>query len=79
MKLKLDNIVRETDNKHKIEKLKAKGYKEVTEEVASDKPLSKMNKEELLAVAREAGIEVPEAATNKQIVELIEAARATND
>ena len=37
------------------------------------KPLSKMNKGELLAAAQAAGVEVPEGATNPQIIELIQA------
>ena len=39
------------------------------------KPLSKMNKDELLKVAQDAGIAVPVGATKAQIVELIEAAK----
>lgn len=37
------------------------------------KPLSRMNKEELLAAAQAAGVEVPDGATNAEIVELIQA------
>lgn len=45
------------------------------EDVKSDeKPLSKMNKDELLKVAQDAEIAVPEGATKAEIVELIKAA-----
>lgn len=37
------------------------------------KPLSRMNKEELLAAAQAAGVEVPEGSTKEQIIELIQA------
>lgn len=37
------------------------------------KPLTRMNKAELLAAAQAAGVEVPEGATNPQIIELIQA------
>ena len=37
------------------------------------KPLTRMNKPELLAAAQAAGVEVPEGATNPQIIELIQA------
>lgn len=40
-----------------------------------EKSLSKMNKDELLKVAHDAGIAVPGGATKAQIVELIEAAK----
>ncbi len=40
-----------------------------------EKPLNKLNKTELLAVASEEGVEVAEDATNKQIVSAIEASR----
>lgn len=40
-----------------------------------EKPLSKMNKDELLKAAKDAGIAVPDGATKAQIVELIEAAK----
>lgn len=45
----------------------------VTEVENTEKPLNRMNKEELVLKAAELGIEVPEGATNKQIVDLIEA------
>ena len=38
------------------------------------KPLSKMNKDELLAAAQAAGIDVPDGSTKADIVELIQAA-----
>lgn len=38
------------------------------------KPLSKMNKDELLAAAQAAGIDVPDGSTKAEIVELIQAA-----
>lgn len=37
------------------------------------KPLSKMNKDELLAAAQAAGIDVPDGATKDAIIELIQA------
>ena len=37
------------------------------------KPLSRMNKEELLAAAQAAGIDVPDGATKDAIIELIQA------
>lgn len=37
------------------------------------KPLTRMNKAELLAAAQAAGVDVPEGATNPQIIELIQA------
>ena len=39
-----------------------------------EKPLSKMNKDELLAAAQAAGIDVPDGSTKAEIVELIQAA-----
>ena len=38
-----------------------------------EKPLSKMNKDELLAAAQAAGIDVPDGATKDAIIELIQA------
>lgn len=38
-----------------------------------DKPLSKMNKADLLKAAQDAGIDVPDGATKDQIIELIQA------
>lgn len=40
-----------------------------------DKPLSKFTKDELLEMAQDAGIAVPDGTTKAQIVELIEAAK----
>lgn len=40
-----------------------------------ERPLSKMNKDDLLKVAQEAGIAVPDGATKAQVIELIQAAR----
>ena len=40
-----------------------------------EKPLSKMNKDELLKVAQDAEIAVPDGATKAEIVELIKAAQ----
>lgn len=40
-----------------------------------ERPLSKMNKDDLLKVAQDAGIAVPDGATKAQIIELIQAAR----
>lgn len=41
---------------------------------SDEKPLSKMNKDELLKVAQDAEIAVPEGATKAEILELIKAA-----
>lgn len=40
-----------------------------------ERPLSKMNKDDLLKVAQGAGIAVPDGATKAQIIELIQAGR----
>lgn len=40
-----------------------------------ERPLSKMNKDDLLKVAQDAGIAVPDGATKAQIIELIQAGR----
>ena len=42
---------------------------------SDEKPLSKMNKDELLKAAQDAGIAVPDGATKAEIVELIKAAQ----
>lgn len=39
-----------------------------------EKPLAKMNKDDLLKAAQEAGIAVPDGATKADIIELIQAA-----
>ena len=44
------------------------------DEKAEGKPLSKMNKDELLATAQAAGIDVPDGSTKAEIVEMIQAA-----
>ena len=43
------------------------------DDTGDKKPLARMNKAELLAAAQAAGVEVPEGATNPQIIELIQA------
>lgn len=43
----------------------------VAEETASEKPVAKMNKEELLALAVSRGVAVPEGATNAQLKALL--------
>lgn len=43
------------------------------DDTGDKKPLTRMNKAELLAAAQAAGVEVPEGATNPQIIELIQA------
>lgn len=43
------------------------------DDAGDKKPLTRMNKAELLAAAQTAGVEVPEGATNPQIIELIQA------
>lgn len=40
-----------------------------------ERPLSKMNKDDLLKVAQDAGIAAPDGATKAQIIELIQAGR----
>lgn len=47
---------------------------EAFEEQPAKKPLSKMKVDELLEVAQEAGIEIPEGAKKDDIVDLIKAA-----
>lgn len=42
---------------------------------SDEKPLSKMNKDELLKVAQDAEIAVPDGATKAEILELIKAAQ----
>ena len=42
---------------------------------SDEKPLSKMNKDELLKVAQDAEIAVPDGATKAEIVELIKSAQ----
>lgn len=56
---------------------KATDWFEFGEPDAADdaKPLARMNKTELLAIAAEEGVEVEESATNKEIVAAIEQAR----
>jgi len=41
---------------------------------AGEKPLSKLNKAELEALAAEKGIEIPEKATKEEIIKLLEGA-----
>jgi hypothetical protein len=53
---------------------KASG-KAADDDDGGEKALAKMNKTELLAVAKDAGVEVEDGATNAQIVEAIEKAR----
>ncbi len=67
------NGVGESDNSVLLSWFEAHGYKV---EKSEEKPLAKMNKAELLAVAAEKGISVPDGTTNSEIVKLIEAARA---
>lgn len=49
-------------------------YEPQKAEDGGKKPLSKMNKDELLAAAQAAGIDVPDGSTKAEIVELIQAA-----
>lgn len=51
-------------------------FEEYAEKPAAEKPVDKMNKEELLAKAAEMGIQVPEGAKNDDIKNLIKAASA---
>lgn len=46
-------------------------YKEVEEKKEEVKDISKMKKEELLAIATEIGIEIPENATKEVLITLI--------
>ena len=55
LKNKYGNIVKETDNKHKIDYLMSIGYTEVKEE---EKDLDKMTVPELEAFAKEKGIDL---------------------
>jgi hypothetical protein len=47
-------------------------------EVSAAKPVNKMNKTELSTLATELGVVIPEGATNKEIVALIEDAQANS-
>lgn len=55
LKNKYGNIIKETDNKHKIDYLMSIGYTEVKEE---EKDLDKMTVAELEAFAKEKGIDL---------------------
>lgn len=55
LKNKYGNIIKETDNKHKIDYLMSIGYTEVEEE---EKDLDKMTVAELEAFAKEKGIDL---------------------
>lgn len=48
-----------------------KAFSEILEEKEQSKPISKMNKEELLAEAEKQGVEVPEGASKTKLVELL--------
>lgn len=50
---------------------KAKGYTPVEEKKEEVKDISKMKKDELLLVASEKGIEIPEDATKEVLISLI--------
>lgn len=50
---------------------KHQGYKEVKEKKEEEKDISKMKKEELLLIANEKGIQVPNNATKEVLVTLI--------
>ena len=76
MKLILNNLVYETTNEVKIARLKELGAEEldVEEEVKEEKAinLNTLNKTQLIDLANERGIEVPDGATNKELVALLE-------
>ena len=70
------NGVGESDNPALVSWFKEHGYQ--VEEKATqseEKPLSKMKKDELIAVAAKMELEVPDGASNADLVKLIEAAR----
>jgi len=46
--------------------------KDEGDKTTSEKPVEKMNKEELLALSKKEGVEVPEGATKAQIIELLQ-------
>lgn len=72
--LKLHNVVKITSDERKRKKLLSLGYQEVEEETVTQtlsKPIERMSKAELTELALSKGIEIPERATNAQIVELI--------
>lgn len=86
--MKFQNIrtgaILEPNSEMVIEQLqKNPDFQEISEESrvdvpgteTSEKPLTKLNKDELLALAEESGVDVPEGATKAQIVELINAAK----
>jgi len=51
----------------------------VTETAPAEKPLSRMNKAELLAAAAERGVEVVETATKKEIIAALTAAEPADE
>lgn len=65
------NGIGETDSEHLANWFEAHGYT-VEGGESTEKPLSKMNKAELTAIAIERGIEIPEGSTNAEIVKLLE-------
>ena len=69
----------------RLHEYKAKGYEPVTGRKTAprvpqgEKPLERMNTEELLAKAAELGMDISDATTNKQRVEAIQAFLADTD
>lgn len=76
---KSTGVILEPKSEMVIEQLEKSADYAVFEEVQSEqvdpgeKPISKMNKDELIAYASNAGIQVPEGANKAEIIELIKA------
>lgn len=69
--LKRENVVKIVDEVSKRDALIAKGFKLVEDKPAEPKAIDKMNKKDLLALAAEKGIIIPEKTTNEEIRNLI--------
>lgn len=73
---KSTGVILEPKSEMVIEQLQKSADFAVFEEVQAEqeeKPIGKMNKDELTAYANNAGIQVPEGATKADIIELIKA------
>lgn len=77
MRLRLDNVERVADTAERIEKLKAEGYKALSEMDAekesrpAKKPLEEMNIQELKELAKERGLEGSSALKKEELLELL--------
>lgn len=73
------NVAREYASRKglKLITIKRKEVEELKKNEDGDKPISKMNKTELLELAGSLGLEADEENTKKEIIELIEASKET--